>query len=192
MASGNCRLRSPTSDLDDKHLKMNLINNGLSKKNRLIWGEGCWGCRSTQGYCKKLTSEEKSWRKIWLKQCPTLTVGWNQQRQYTHKDIQIVLPTSENEVAMTRRRGQALISWLEAAKTVPRGQRPKIPQTLVMFSLPMSQMVKLGTFGEAENFSNYTPSSPFGKFSEVISEDGTCSSMYQKNYVFLMDSEFFN
>lgn len=56
----------------------------------------------------------------------------------------------------------------------------------------MSQMVKLGTFGEAENFSNYTPSSPFGKFSEVISEDGTCSSMYQKNYVFLMDSEFFN
>ena len=46
-----------------------------------------------------------------------------------------------------------------------------------MFSLPMSQMVKLGTFGEAENLSNYTPSSPFGKFSEVISEDGTCSSM---------------
>ena len=44
---------------------------------------------------------------------------------YIHKDIQIVLPTSENEVAMTRRRGQALISWLEAAKTVPRGQRPK-------------------------------------------------------------------
>ena len=44
---------------------------------------------------------------------------------YTHKDIQIVLPTSENEVAMTRRRGQALISWLEAAKTVPRGQGPK-------------------------------------------------------------------
>lgn len=92
------------------------------------------------------------------------------------QDIQIVLPTSENEVAMTRRRGQALISWLEAAKTVPRGQRPK-SHRLWMVSLPMSQMVKLGTFGEAENLSNYTPPPPFGKFSEVISEPGTCSSM---------------
>lgn len=40
MASENCRLRSPTSDLDDKHLKTNLINNGLSKKYRLIYMGG--------------------------------------------------------------------------------------------------------------------------------------------------------
>ena len=48
MASGNCRLRSPTSDLDDKHRKTNLINDGLSKKiiigyYRLICGRGVGG-----------------------------------------------------------------------------------------------------------------------------------------------------